>query len=145
MHFEELSIACVGARYENPRRKGQPTGSREMEIRFAERGTPVELRAEPNNPADQNAIAVYSREGVQMGYVSADRTLIIRRAWEEGREVVALFQDRTSWGAWIRVGFDREPTLPPPVPEKPRPRQVGDFFADEDPGFDGVDYIPPDE
>lgn len=144
MHFEELSIACVGARYDNPRRKGQPTGSREMEIVFAARGDRVELRPEPENKHDQNAIAVYSKEGVQMGYVSAERTVIIHRAWQDARDVVALFQQRTPWGAWIRIGFDREPTLPPETEQAPTLRPTPDFWPDDDPGFDGVDYIPED-
>jgi hypothetical protein len=37
-----------------------------MEIMFAQCGDPVELRAEPENKADQNVIAVYSQGGVQM-------------------------------------------------------------------------------
>lgn len=146
MDFPELSIACVGARYANPRRKGQPTGSREMEIMFAGRGDPVELRPEPENKHDQNAIAVYSTEGVQMGYISADRTVIIHRARQEAREVHALFQQRTAWGAWIRIGIDREPTLPPETEKAPPPpAETLDFYPDDDPGFDGADYIPPDE
>lgn len=146
MHFDELSIACVGARYANPRRKGQPTGNREMEIMFAHHGDPVILMPEPTNQQDQNAVAVYSKDGVQMGYVSADRTIIIREALKAERTVHALFQQRTPWGAWIRVGIDREPTLPPEAaPTPPVPQQVADFYPDDDPGFDGVDWIPPDD
>ena len=96
--IEELSVACVGARFKNPKRKGKPTGNREMEIMFAERGDPVDLLAEPENKADENAIAVYAKTGVQLGYVSAERTLLVRRAWGEARDVRAVFQERTPWG-----------------------------------------------
>jgi len=144
--IDELSIACVGARFANPRRKGQPTGNREMEIMFAKRGDPVELRPEPENKADEAAIAVYSKGGVQIGYISADRTMLLHRAWGEARDVHALFQQRTPWGAWIRIGFDREPTMPPEAEPLPvAPAQVADFYPDNDPGFDGVDFIPPDD
>jgi hypothetical protein len=143
--IEELSIACVGARFKNPKRKGKPTGNREMEIMFAERGDPVDLLAEPESKADENAIAVYAKTGVQLGYVSADRTLLIRRAWGEARDVRAVFQERTPWGAWIRVGFDRDPTLPPLVAVQPDlvEPDVIDPVAEDD-GFDGVDWVPPD-
>ena len=56
---------------QDPKRKGKPTGNREMEIMFAERGDPVGLLAEPENEADENAIAVYAKTGVKLGYVSA--------------------------------------------------------------------------
>lgn len=146
MSFDELTIACVGARHPNEKRKGQPTGSREMEIRFAERGDPVELRPEPENKHDQNAIAVYSMQGVQMGYVAAERTILIRRAWEETRTVIAIFQERTAWGAWLRVSMDGNiPSLPPLVATQPDlgERDYVDPGADDD-GF-YPDYIPPDD
>jgi hypothetical protein len=117
--IEELSIACVGARHPNPKRKGQPTGAREMEILFAARGDPVTLTPEPENKHDENAIAVYSQGEVQIGYVSAERTLLIHRAWHDAREVYAVFQERTPWGVWLRVGFGRVPTLPPVVTVQP--------------------------
>jgi hypothetical protein len=142
--IEQLSIACVGARHPNPRRKGQPTGNRETEIMFAARGDAVTLRPEPENRHDENAIAVYSPQGVQMGYVSAERTLLIRRAWQEAREVRAVFQERTPWGVWIRVAFDHDPTLPPLVAVQPDlvEPDVIEQVADDD--F-YPDYIPPDD
>jgi hypothetical protein len=111
---------------------------------FAVRGDVVSLRPEPDNKHDQNAIAVYSPQGVQLGYVSAERTMLIRRAWEDARDVRAVFQERTPWGAWIRVAFDRDPTLPPLVAVQPDlvEPDVIDPVGDDD--F-YPDYIPPDD
>jgi hypothetical protein len=113
MPFTELSLAVVGARFANPRRKDQPTGDRQMEILLCEPGEPVTLKHEPTNKADQNAIAVYSDRGVQLGYVSAERTLLVHRAWGEAPTVRAVFQQATAWGCAIRVSFvGNEPVLP---------------------------------
>lgn len=143
--IDELTIACVGARHPNPRRKGQPTGNRETEIMFAARGEAVVLRPEPDNKHDENAIAVYSPQGVQMGYVSAERTLLIRRAWGEARDVRAVFQERTPWGAWIRIGFDRDPVVPPESERSPTVQASADWWPDEEPAQESVDWLPPDD
>lgn len=78
-----------------------------------ERGQPLELRPEPGNKADASTIDVFAETDIQLGYVSADRTVLIHRAWHDARGVYAVFQQPTPWGAWIRVAFDREPNLPP--------------------------------
>lgn len=137
---DELTMAVVGARFENPRRKGRPTGNRQTEALMCEPGEAIELRPEPKNKHDANAIAVFSARKVQMGYLSADKTAIIHRAVGEARLPIAIFQEATGWGCWIRVGLGREPTLPPPRPrEEPR---AASTLGDE---WDGVDWIPPDE
>jgi hypothetical protein len=145
--IEELTIACVGASHANPKRKGQPTGSREMEIMFTERGQPVELRPEPGNKADASAIAVFAKTGIQLGYVSADRTLLIHRAWHDARDVHAVFQQRTPWGAWIRVGFDRAPAIPPESAKLATEQASQDWWPDEAPDGDlsafYPDFVPP--
>lgn len=75
-------------------------------------GERVELRHEPKNPADNNAIAVYSARGIQIGYVRAERAPLILLAM--GRAgVSAIFQSKEKWGAVIRAHLDgSEPTLP---------------------------------
>ena len=134
--IDQLSIACIGARRPNPRRKGQPTGNRETEIMFCARGEPVTLRPEPENKHDVNAIAVYSSQGVRMGYVSAERTLLIRRAWGRPRDIRAIFPERTPSGAWLRVAFDRDPTLPAVVAVQPD--LVEPDGTDQSPDGDGL-------
>ncbi|WP_419825667.1 hypothetical protein [Sphingomonas sp.] len=56
MPLDELTMAVVGALRQSPA-KGQPTGNRQTEILLCEPGEPIELRLEPTNPADKNAIA----------------------------------------------------------------------------------------
>lgn len=142
--IEELTIACVGASHANPKRKGQPTGSREMEIMFTERGQPLELRPEPGNKADASAIAVFANTGIQLGYVSADRTVLIHRAWHDARDVYAVFQQRTPWGAWIRVAFDQEPILPPESAQTAVAQPLRNWWPDEPPGGNAEDFYPDD-
>jgi hypothetical protein len=104
------SLAVVGADYPNKRRKG-PT--RRVEIALCRPGEPVELVLEPKNPADPLAVAVYSERAVQLGYLTAERCGFVGKLIREGREVQAIFQARTDYGAMIRVAFDGDvPTLP---------------------------------
>lgn len=118
-----LSLAVVGADYPNKR---GPT--RRFAIELLAPGDPVELRPEPKNPADPNAIAVISAQGVQMGYLTAERAPWIGKLMGE-HEVIAVFQDRTRGGAIVRVSFDGSPpALPPPLPaEQGEP----EFYPDE--------------
>lgn len=127
MTFKPRSLAVVGAAHQNKRGP-----SRGFELAICQPGEPVELRPEPKNPADENAIAVFSCRGIQIGYLTAERAPWIGALMARGEEVVAIFQLRTPWGAWLRVGFDGEvPTLPPePVVAPPE-----DSTADPDPGF----------
>ncbi|PTD19924.1 hypothetical protein CV103_12100 [Sphingomonas fennica] len=128
-----LSLAVVGADY--PNRRG-PT--RRFEIAICAPGDPVDLLAEPNNPADPRAVAVFSARGVQLGYITAERCGWISGMFARGCEIHAIFQQRTSYGCVIRIAFNGEhPTLPPSNNPRTQP-------ADNDSGF-WPDYIPPDE
>ena len=133
----ELSLAVVGARFDNVKRKGKPTGSRQMEILLCEPGERVTLVHEPKNLVDGKAIAVFSSRDIQIGYVVADRTGIIHRAWGDARDVRPIFQESITGGAAIRVAFDRDPVLPPPSKRPLPPMETGEW--------DGVDYVPPDD
>lgn len=116
VHRPALSLAVVGADF--PNRKG-PT--RRFEIALCKPGEPVELRPEPKNPADPYAIAVYSKRGVQLGYLTAERAPRITRIIES-HEVRAIFQRPATYGAVIRAAFDGEdPTLPPEKPSAEEP------------------------
>jgi hypothetical protein len=133
MPIQHLSLAIVGMRHENRRRKGMPTGHRQSEILMSSPGEIVELRAEPDNPVDGNAVAAYSARGVQIGYVRGERTAILRAAWRNGREVRAIFQEAVPFGAIVRVAFDGlDPVLPVRDPA-PAPIDDGDFWPDEIP------------
>lgn len=70
-------------------------------------GKPVELRLKPRNKHDRNAVAVFSRKGVQIGYLNADRAPRLRALL--GRtEVQATLARQTASGAWIRIALNGE-------------------------------------
>jgi len=98
-----LSLAVVGANHAN--KKG-PT--RRFAISLCRPGDPVVLKPEPKNAKDERAIAVFSREGVQMGYLTAERAPWVGAMLKQGREVQVAFQRSTQWGCWIRAAFDGE-------------------------------------
>lgn len=102
-HMPAMSLAVVGAQYLN--RDGS---DRRFEILLCKPGEPVDLRPEPKNKHDERAVAVFSCRGVQVGYLTAERCGRIGQLIREGREVQALFQHKSEFGAWIRVAFDGE-------------------------------------
>lgn len=126
--IQALSLAVVGADYPN---KTGPT--RRFEIALCGPGEPVELRPEPDNPADPRAVAVYSDRGVQLGYLTAERAPWFGSMISSGRVITAIFQEQTRYGAAIRVAFDgQEPELPERA-ESTAP--VYDDACDPDPGW----------
>jgi hypothetical protein len=126
-----LSLAVVGADHLNKR---GPT--RRFEIALCAPGEPVELRPEPKNSADENAIAVYSNRGVQIGYLTAERAPLFKAMLARGEEITTIFQRAASYGAVIRAAFGGKiPTLPAERPPDP-PAAETDFYPDFDPGFD---------
>ncbi|QEH79913.1 hypothetical protein EIK56_17950 [Sphingomonas sp. C8-2] len=133
----QLSLAVVGVDYKNlkPRKRGQIP--RRFEIAACAPGETVTLEPEPDNPADPNAVMVFSARGIQIGYVKAERALLIHRQWRNGADICAVFQEATDWGAVIRVTFDGS------APELPAPRDRPPV-GDNDHGF-YPDYLPPDD
>ncbi|UAK23642.1 HIRAN domain-containing protein [Sphingomonas nostoxanthinifaciens] len=127
MPIAALSLAVVGAAHSN--KKGAPT--RAFAIQLCRPGDTVELVPEPKNPADPHAVMVLNREGMQMGYLTAERAPWIGGMLGQGREIRAVFQEPTSYGAVIRVAFDgEEPALPAPRERETANREV-DFYPDE--------------
>lgn len=99
--MKTLSLAIVGTQF--PNKKG-PT--RRFELELLKPGEPIELRPEPKNPADENAIAVYSCRGVQLGYVASVRAVLLIGQFKAGATVRAVFQGFSAAGPWIRATFD---------------------------------------
>lgn len=131
----ELSLAVVGAAHASA-----DGGNRRFEILLCAPGEPVELRPEPRNKADPNAIAVFSSRGVQIGYITAERAPWIGSKMAGGADILAVFQRQTDYGALIRVNLEGEgPTLPAP----PQPSSKSESEADESDFW--PDYIPPDD
>lgn len=134
MALAQRSLAVVGADYPNKRGPG-----RRFELNICRPGEPIELRPEPKNPKDERAIAVYSQRGVQLGYLTAERAPWIGGMLKQGREVRAIFQRQTPFGAWIRVGFDGlQPGIPiddgriEAVDDDPNDAAGQDFYPDEE-------------
>lgn len=104
-----MSLAVVGIEFDN--RDGS---NRRFAMAMCEAGDPVELRLEPDNPADENAVAVFNAGGMQLGYISSLRAVRISAVLRAGRQVSALLQRKAKFGAWIRIAFDGEqPVLTP--------------------------------
>lgn len=107
----QITLPIVGVDFPN---KSGPT--RRFAVELLEPGDEVELRAEPKNPVDPQAVAVYSCEGVQLGYLPAERApyvgMHLRRT-----EVAAIFQGRGERGVFVRIAFDGDVPVLPPVRE----------------------------
>lgn len=131
MDQRELSLAVVGIDYANA---DKAKSNRRFELLQCEPGDPVELRREPKNAHDPNAVAVFSERGIQVGYLTAERAPWIGGKIAAGEEAVAIFQALGGGTATIRVRFGGgEPTLPAASP--PPPLQTSyddDFHADPD-------------
>lgn len=124
MRLPQISLAIVGVDFPNKR---GPT--RRFELAMCRRGEPVELRPEPNNPADPHAIAVYSCRGIQIGYLSAERAPRIGKIIRQGARIVAILQEHAPQYGVIRVAFDGDaPRLPEPPKSKGSPP---DWYPDE--------------
>ena len=123
----QLSLAVVGA--DHPNRKG-PT--RRFEIAITKPGESVELVREPRNPADERAVAVFSQRGVQLGYLSAERAPWIGGMLLGGRQIIAIFQRATDYGAVIRIALDgARPALPDGCEDVAREADTSGFVPDE--------------
>lgn len=126
MPVTTLTLAVVGADY--PNRRGP---ARRFAIGLCRPGDPVQLVPEPNNPADPRAVQVQSPEGIVMGYVSAERCGWVGGMIAAGRQVRAIFQEQTAYGALVRVTLDgSEPVLPQ---RRESPNQAPDWWPDETP------------
>ena len=135
--MDELTLSIVGIDFPNA---DKSKSNRRMEVMLCTPGEPVELRREPKNPHDANAVAVFSLRGVQMGYLSADRAPFIGRRMQS-EDVVVVFQGLAGGVGYVRLRFGGgEPTLPvaaasdAPVRALPRsvPFDPDAFYPDPD-------------
>lgn len=122
--MKSLSLTVVGVQHPNKR---GPT--RHFAIALCRPGDPVELRREPKNPKDENAVAVSNSTSIQMGYLSAERAPWIGGMLVKGRIITAIFQAPAEYGAVIRVAFDGDKPVLPPVRESTG--DDPDFYPDE--------------
>ena len=123
MPITGMSLAVVGADYPNKR---GPT--RRFAIGLCRPGDPITLEPEPKNPADPNAVMVLNADGMQMGYITAERAPWIKRLIGDAVDLKPIFQEATDYGAVIRVSLDENfPDLPP---ERDAPAEDPDFWPD---------------
>lgn len=135
--LQAQSLAVVGADYPNKKGPG-----RRFAIALCRPGDIVDLRPEPDNPADARAIAVFSRDDIQLGYLRAEHAYRLGKITQAGHTHIAIFQEATRYGAAIRVAFDGEhPTLPSATPAADEPEGESDsdsrdeehvWYPDED-------------
>lgn len=126
--YPQLSLAIVGVDY--PNKRGP---ARRFELEICQPGEPIELRPEPDNPADEHAVAVFSCRGIQLGYLRSERAVRIGQLIRRGVDVIAIFQEQTQWGGIVRAAFDGEH---PMLVNRPKRPETPDFWPD---------YIPPDD
>lgn len=133
MALPAMSLAVVGVQYPN-----NDKSNRQFEIAVCKPGERIELRPEPKNIADENAVAVYSERGVQIGYLTAERCGRIGSLLRDGVDIRTVFQVQAPWGCWIRATLDgTEPIVDlnarPMKPQMPAGEGVdpdSDFYPD---------------
>lgn len=133
--MRELTLVVVGIDHPNA---DKVRSSRRMELLLSPPGEPVELRLEPKNPHDPHAVSVWSRRGVQTGYLSAERAPWIGARLRAGEPYEAVFQGLAGPVGHIRIRFGGgAPTLPPAcgdavAGDAPARPGEADFYPDED-------------
>lgn len=123
MALRPFSLPVVGAPYANA-----DGSNRQFEIKLCDRGDRLELRPEPKNRYDEHAIAVLSRNGVQIGYLASERAPYVGSLLRAGHDLVVLFQQATPWGAIARIGIDEVPALPAEARSAPPPSAEDEFY-----------------
>ncbi len=99
--MNELTTSIVGIDFPN---EDKSNSNRRMEWMLCAPGDLVELRLEPTNPFDDNAVAIFSDRGTQLGCVSAERAPLIGKRMKED-DATAVFQAMHGNGAYIRIRF----------------------------------------
>lgn len=107
----QITLPIVGVDFPN---KSGP--ARRFGIELLQPGDPVELRAEPKNPYDENAVAVFSAADIQLGYLPANRAPYVGQQIRRG-EVKAIFQGAGGRGYFVRIAFGGEDPVLPPKPD----------------------------
>lgn len=126
MSERELSLAVVGIDFPN---NDEAQSNRRFELLVCAPGEQVDLRREPDNGHDRNAVAVFSARGIQLGYLNAERAPWIGGKMLAGEEYVAVFQELRDTIGVIRMRFGGgAPTLPAPRPAPPK--FTDDFYPD---------------
>jgi len=93
----------------------------------------VHLVPEPNNPADPNAIAIFSCRHVQIGYLTAERCPYVARLMSREPKLKAVFQAAANYGAIIRINLDgKTPEIPDPFSAPEEEHWTDEYFNQDD-------------
>jgi hypothetical protein len=122
----EFSMLVVGGAHPNA-----DGSNRQFNALTCSPGDGIELRPEPNNKFDPQAVAVFTDRCGQLGYLPANRCGWIGSKLRDGADVRAIFQELISAGPVIRVNLiGQDPVLPKPVPTRKPPPAPDDFYPD---------------
>ncbi len=73
---------------------------------FLREGDRLELIRVPGNPSDPNAIKVYTRDRVKLGYVPRKENPILARLMDGGKLLYAVLRGKQWQQDWLRLEID---------------------------------------
>ena len=73
---------------------------------FLRPGDRLELLRVPANPSDPNAIKVFTRDRVKLGYVPRKDNQILARLMDAGKLLYATLRDKQWQSDWLRLEID---------------------------------------
>jgi hypothetical protein len=107
--MDELSLPIVGIDFAND---DKSKSNRRFELMQCNRGDRLDLVPEPKNKFDEHAIAVFSPNGIQVGYLPSERAPYVGTRMRREPHA-AIFQGMTEAVGFVRIRFGGgAPTLP---------------------------------
>lgn len=73
---------------------------------FLRPGDRLELVRMPSNPSDSNAIKIFNRDRVKVGYVPKKDNLILARLMDAGKLLYAVVAEKHWENDWLRIEVD---------------------------------------
>ena len=60
----------------------------------------------PDNPSDPNAIKLYNRDMVKLGYIPRKENTVLARLMDAGKLLYAVIREKQRQENWLRIGID---------------------------------------
>lgn len=73
---------------------------------FLKPGDRLELVRIPDNPSDPNAIKIYTRDRVKLGYVPRKENHILARLMDAGKLLYAIILSKHWQGDWLQIEIE---------------------------------------
>lgn len=73
---------------------------------FLRPGDRLELIRVPDNPSDPNAIKIFTRDGVKLGYVPRKDNPILARLMDAGKLLHAVLVEKSWQNDWLRIAVE---------------------------------------